>query len=261
LDYDAGMDNKDVEVIRSYLSNKLILYFYREIMVSRKNPQFYGHYQSKEERILNNQKGEFAEEFVKRMFQSEGKKIISIQIVSEIEKGVFRNELNIDGIKSLINPNKVFNDMMDVQRNIKKVHWPDFLIEDKVGNVEFIEVKSYVRDVKNVMQKKTLEELGKKGYKVSMFMLPIDREFYSLFSENPTETLKKIDYYKRVEEVIITNWELLDNESRALGIQLGICPDKLKKDKNYNRLRNKILATFQDLETKYEDKLNSSLTI
>ena len=73
--------------------------------------------------------------------------------------------------------------------------------------------------------------------------------------------MKKIDYYKRVEEVIITNWELLDNESRALGIQLGICPDKLKKDKNYNRLRNKILATFQDLETKYEDKLNSSLTI
>ena len=71
--------------------------------------------------------------------------------------------------------------MMDVQRNIKKVHWPDFLIEEKVGNVEFIEVKSYVRDVKNVMQKKTLEELGKKGYKVSMFMLPIDREFYSLF--------------------------------------------------------------------------------
>jgi len=163
---------------REYRSSEIESHFGKQ---SKGNKNFFGISLTRDERALNNLKGEFAEELAKEFFlEGQGWKAVKILIKEEIADGQYRSVLNEEGIRKLKNGDKIMNVLSLLKERMRVVKYPDFVCE-KGDLIKFVEVKSSdLKSINDVKQKRTLEELGKLGYDVGVIELPIKREDFRL---------------------------------------------------------------------------------
>lgn len=131
-----------------------------------------------EERKLNNEKGRFIESLAKKLYQLSGWVVVPMQIVKE-ENDQFRSVINYEELRKLKNYNTIIDIITEGTTEFNKINekfrFPDFVCE-KNDVFMFVEVKSSDVNVSQMKQRKTLEFLGKKGYKVEILTLPISIE-------------------------------------------------------------------------------------
>lgn len=168
----------------------------------------------KEERQINILWEGISEEIFKKMSLKTGWRAIKIQEKTFNELGNFSGMItHHDKIKKLKNGEKIVADLNKLKLEMNNFKFPDFVLEKK-GVVEFVEVKTSPNlNPSNILQKRSLDQLAKMGYKTRIQVFPMDNQEmladYNLINKQlgiGNKNLKDLKntlegYYKVLQEI------------------------------------------------------------